>query len=897
MTEKKSGGPGRRVRQSNPFWKASADDLVDAELDFHLAMRERDLAARGTDPAAAHRLALARFGDLESVAAECRELAHQTERKVRKTEYLAELTHDARFALRQLAKAPGFATVAILTLALGIGATTAIFSAVEAVVLRRFAYAHPERTVLVNEIEKGLDGNVSAGNYVDWAREAKSFAELGTTNFRSFNLAEGNTPERVPGAAVSASFFRVFGVPPLLGRAIADAEDQPGQSSVVVLSEGFWRRRFGADSAILGRSIRLDGEPHTVIGVMPESFDPLVVKEQLWVPIAFTAERRATHDEHYLNVVGLLKPDVTMAQANREMGEIMKSLAQRFPIDDGERGARVVSLPDFITGPFRARLLLLLGSVVLVLLIACGNVANLLLARSSARAKEMAIRAAIGAGRGRIVRQLLAESFVLALLAAGAGLLLARAGIAVLVANAPRGVPRLSEAGIDVAVILFAFAAAVVSAVLSGLAPAVRLAREDLQATLREGGRNSMSPTRDRVRTLLVAAEVALALTLLTGAGLLIRSSLNLGRVDPGFEVQGLLTARIALPARAYKEGAPQTELAFRQLVDDLGRRPGVLSAAATSQAPMGPGGNQNGLIPEGRALEPKNAVLARLRMVTPGYFATLKVPLRRGRLFTDDDKAGAPRVMIVSEALARSMWPGEDPVGKRVACCEGSPTDPKWKTVVGVAGDVRSGGPMQDVVPEFYLPVAQVPAEAWDWIQRTMTIVVRGDRTDPATLAGAIRAAARTMDPSLPVYRITAMRDELRSSMAQEQFNTGLLTILGVVGLLLAAVGIYSVIAYFVTLRSHEIGVRMALGATGRDVVGLLAWQGMRPILVGVVVGGMLAAWGTRLLHDSLFGVDARDPLTFGLVALLLIGTGFAATVIPAIRATRVDPTRALQA
>ena len=894
MPGKRPGGLGRQLRSR--LWKASADDEVAAELDFHLAMREHDLARGGAEPGDARRQARARFGDMQAVAAECRDIAHQTERNVRKTEYLAELSHDVKFALRQLGKAPAFAAVAIFTLALGIGATTAIFSAVEAVVLRPFAYAHPERTVLVSEIEKGQFGSVSAGNYVDWARSSSSFEQLAVENFKSFNLAEGNTPERVYGGLVSSSYFRVFGVPPRLGRVFTDAEDQPGRSSVVMLSEGFWRRRFGADPDILSRTIRLDDQPYTIVGVMPEGFDPVASHEQVWVPIAFTPERRATHDEHYLNVFGLLKPGVTLTQANRDMDAVSKGLAARYPLDDGGRGARVVSLPDFIVGPFRTRLFLLLGAVALVLLIACGNVANLLLARSAARAKEMAIRAAIGAGRGRIIRQLLTESLVLALLAAGAGLVLARAGIFLLVANAPSGVPRLADATINLVVISFALTAAVVSAVLSGLAPAIRLAREDLQATLREGGRNAMSSTRDRVRTLLVATEVALALTLLTGAGLLIRSSLHLRRVDPGFDVKGLLTARISLPALPGNAGAARTEQAFRQLVDDLGHRPGVVSAAATSQAPMGPGGNENGLIPEGRALEPQNTLNARFRMVTPGYFATLSVPLRSGRFLTELDIAGGLRVMVVSEALAKSLWPGGNPVGKRVACCEGSLADPKWKTVVGVVGDVRSGGPTQDVRPEFYVPITQVPPQAWDWTQRSMTIVVRGSLTDPSALAGAIRAAARTIDPNLPVYRITSMSDELRTSTAQEQFNTGLLTGLGVVGLLLATVGIYSVIAYFVTLRSHEIGVRMALGATGRNVVGLLAWQGMRPIVAGVVIGAMLAAWGTSLLHDSLFGVDARDPLTFGLVALLLTATGFAATVIPAVRATRVAPTQALQ-
>jgi putative ABC transport system permease protein len=884
----------RQPRPPRPrLFRPDVRDEVTAEIEFHVEMLARELAEAGWDPAAARAEARRRFGDVDRVVAECSAIGHKRERDMQRTEFFAEIGQDLRYALRQLKTAPAFTAVAVLTLALGIGATTALWSVVQAVVLRPFPFAHPERVMLLSEVWKGEDGNVSIGNYVDVETASTSYAALGAAQFKSFNLADAGTPERVLGARVTHGFFDVFGVRPLLGRTFRPEENRPGQEQEVVLGHGLYQRRFGGDRGVLGRLVRLDGRPYRVIGVMPPRFDPTASNEELWVPTAWTPANRAQHDEHFLTVAALLKPGVSRPQANAELAGIFKDLQARFPQDDVGRGAHLRSLPEVLVGDYRGRLFLLLGAVAFVLLIACGNVANLLLARGAARGKELAIRAAIGAGRHRIVRQLLTESAVLALLAGVAGVGLAALGIRALVGGAPADIPRLAEVRIDGPVLLFALGTALAASLLAGLLPALRAAGQDPQSVLKEGGRGR-GTAHDRVRTGLIVAEVALALTLLAGAGLLVRSALYLQRVQLGFEPKGVLLARVALPQAAYPE--PQSVVrAYQEMVARLARMPGVEAAAVTSRAPLGGGGGSNGLVREGQPPIPENFVQSELHIVTPGYFRALGIPVTRGRGLDAQDVAGRPRVMVVSAALARRMWPGENPLGKRVACCEGSPEDPRWKTVVGVAGDVRSAGPSIDVAPEFYLPMEQVPPEAWEWIQRGMTIVVRGP-ADPHSLAGAVRSAVAGVDPSLALYSVRTLDEALRQSVAEARFRTLLLGLLGAIGLALAAVGIYGVISYFVSLRRHEIGIRMALGATPGDVVTLLTWQGVRPVLAGLGLGAGLAFAATRWLASQLYGVSATDPVTFAGVALLLFAVGLAASLIPARRATRVDPTEAMQ-
>jgi putative ABC transport system permease protein len=885
--------PGRPSRFLGLIRRPAITEQVAAEVEFHIEMRTRELVERGMNPTEARTEALRCFGNLDDVSAECREIGTDRERTVRRAEFLRELRQDAAFAVRQLIKAPAFTAVAVITLALGIGATTAIFSAVRSVVLRAFPYAHPDRVLFVSEVWNGLDGSVSDGNFTDWHAAAKSFQAFAAERFTSFNLADRNSTERVPGGRVTHEFFSVFGVRPLHGRTFFPEEDQPGREQVVVLSHGLWTSRFGGDRRVIGRQIQLSGRPYAIVGVMPESFDPTLSDERLWVPMAWTPERKAYHDEHHNLAVALLKPGVSREQANAEMASIARVGAERYPKDNAGRSARVRPVPEVLIGDFRQRLLVTLGAVLFVLLIACGNVANLLLVRSASRQKEIAVRAALGAGRGRIVRQLLTESAVLAIVGGLTGLALAYFGVRALVASAPPGIPRLEQTRIDSFVLAFALGLALLCSLLFGLAPALRAGRENVQASLRESGRG-MGTARDALRTGLVIAEVTLAFTLLVGAGLLVRSALYLQRVNPGFDPNGVIVARVALPQATYAEPTHAART-FRQIAERLQAAPGVRAAAVVSQAPLGPGGGSNGLIPEGRPIDITSTIDSRLRIITPGYFAAMGVQLTRGRTFTDRDVAGAPRVMIVSEELARQAWPDQDPIGKRVICCEGAPGDPRWKTVVGVAADVRSRGPTVDIRPEFYLPIEQVPPEAWDWIQRAMAVVLRSAGSDPALLAAPIRAAVREIDPALPVFGVTTMTDALQRSIAQARFNTLLLTLLGAIGLVLAAVGIYGVVAYFVNLRTHEIGVRVALGAQPRDVVRLMTWQGARPILIGMAIGVLAAVLTTRLLQNSVYGVSVTDPVTIVVVAVALGLVGLLATVIPARRATRVDPVRAL--
>jgi len=888
-------GRGRR-QLSSPLWRASVEDEVDAELAFHVEMRVREYMAHGMDEATARATAIARFGDIRKVNAECRTIGNQRERTMERSEYLRELLLDVRFGFRQLFKSPAFTTIAVLTLALGVGATTAIFSAVEAVVLRPFPYPAADRLVFSFTHYPFGDGGVSVGDWNDWRRRSTSFTQLGAFQFRGVTISTGDTPDRVTAAFASADVFPMYGIAPQIGRVFTAEENQPGRDAVIVLSDGLWRRMFAGARDALGRRLTVSGRPYTIIGVMPREFDPTDSHEDFWAPSAYSPTQLAFHDEHFLTVVGRLKPGVTIAAAQREMDEIARQLGAEFPQTNKGNGVRIQSLTQAIIGDYRLRLFVVLGAVLCVLLIACGNVANLLLARGAARAKELAVRAAIGAGRGRIIRQLLTESVVLALISALVGLALAWAAIHVLIGAAPPTIPRLAATRLDLPVVVFALAVAVGSAIVFGLVPALRASSGDLQSALREGGRSAVASARDRVRGALVIAEVSVALTLLAGAGLLIRSAFYLSRVDPGFDVHGLISARVALgPPPDTTTAASDAEQTFARILNEIKARPGIAGAAITSAAPLGGGSGSNGIVPEGKEPSAANAIDARLRMVSPGYVHMMRIPIVRGRDLDERDVRGGLRVMVVSEALAKAAWPNQDPIGKRVACCEGAPDDPRWKTVVGVAADVHTGGPTHDIRPEFYIPIVQAPADAWRWVNRTMTVVARAASGDASSIAPTVRAAVKSVDPTVPVFGVATMTERLDQSVAEARFHLELLVSLGAVGLFLAAAGIYSVIAYFVTLRRHEIGVRMALGASASDVVRLMTWQGLRPVIVGAAIGALAAVWATRLLRGSLYGVTPSDPLTFAAVTVVLLGVSLLAIIIPARRVAAVDPTTAL--
>lgn len=873
-------------------WKPRLDDEVDEELTFHIEMRTRELVAQGMDASSAEREARRRFGDLQRMRTTLRALGRGRDHHMLRTQYFSELRQDVAFTWRQLLKSPGFTAVAVLTLALGIGGTTAIFSAVYAVVLQPLPLRDTSRLMLVGEIYDGQPQVMSVGNYVDTNAATTVFdGGLTALDYANFNLSDSATPERVVGARVTANYFDVLGVRPTLGRTFTVEEDAPGNDRVVVLSHRLWTRRFGAIADVLGRTVRMNGAAYVVTGVMPSSFDLTSDSEELWTPIAFTPKQRATHDEHYLTINGRLKPGRTVREMHAELDAVAARLRRDFPQDDETVSFGSVPFMDRFVGDYRQRLLILLAAVGVVLLIACSNVANLLLARGAARAREIALRAALGAGRWRIVRQLLTESVTLAIAAAAAGLALAHWGIAAVVAWSPPDVPRLEQAHIDPLAVGFAIALAIVSSALFGVAPALRASRTDLQTGLREGGRGSTGGRGDRMRSGLIVAEVALSLLLLFGAGLLIRSAIALQQTSPGFDPHGVLTARLTLPTTSYADPAriPET---LRRIEESARAIPGVAAAAITSYAAMGGGGGTNGLVPEGRENNIRNAISSVLRVTTPGFFATMGVPIVKGRNFNDDDRRDGQPVMIVSGRLAAVAFPGQNPIGKRITCCNDGPT--AQKVVVGIAGDIRSRGPAVAPGPEFYLPLAQAPDVVWSWF-RTVYIVVRTPGA-PRALIEPLNAAVARIDRDLPLFDVRTMDQRLAGSLATAQFNTLLLSLLGAMGLALAASGIYGVIAYFVSQRTQEIGVRIALGATPSAVVRMVLGQAMRPVALGTMLGlaGALAA--SRLLSSQLFGVSRTDPLTIAGVLATLIGVALVASAVPARRAASVDPTRALQ-
>ncbi len=805
------------------------------------------------------------------------------------------LLRDLRYAFRMLAKNPGFTTVAVITLALGIGANTAIFSVVNAVLLRPLAMEDPSHLVYMQEQWKGIFPGLSVGNFADVQRQSTSFTKLCASNDASFNLATSEAPERVQGEYATADYFSTFGVQPIAGRVFTADEDKPGHEQVVVISERLWRTHLHADRAAVGRALRVNGVTYSVVGVMPKTFDPLLDKSDLWIPAAFTAQRLADHDNHFLNVMGRLKPGVSLPQAQSELNVIALRLQHQYPIDDVDRGFRLAPLTTALLGDERSVLRMMLGAVGFVLLIACANIANLQLARTRTRQKEMAVRAALGASPLRIVRQLLAECLVLGVASGVVGVVLAYWGVSWIVANGPATVPRLDQASVDAGTLGFACAVTLFSSFLFGLAPALRAASTRLSEAFQERS-GSSSGGRDRVRSMLVAAEVALALMLMAGAGLLIRSALLVSHLDPGFDASNLIVGRVGLPDVGYRDPAVARQT-FERMITAAEALPGVQSAAVVSRAPLAGGGSSNGLIPEGKALDLTNAINAELQIVSPGYLSTARVPLRAGREFTAQDTRDKTLVTIINETLARTAWPRENPIGKRFACCEAGPKggmDPVWHEVVGVVGDVRAWGLDRQVQPEFYLPIAQMPPDAWDWIGRTMDLMLR--TRDGRFPAGELRTTVASIAPGVPIYRLSTVRQKISGTLEESHFDTFLLTLFAAIALLLSSVGIYGVLSYVVAQRTRQIGIRMALGATPGLVMRDVLWYGVRLTTVGLALGLAGAVAGTRVLSSLLYGIKPLDPLTFIVVPLLLAFVAVAASYIPARRATQVDPMVALR-
>ncbi len=804
------------------------------------------------------------------------------------------LLQDLRYGLRSLVKAPGFTIVTLLTLALGIGANTAIFSVVNAVLLRALPFRNPEQLVVVREkFGDGEQGSVSGPNFLDWKRRNHSFA--GTTAWRGINLAlvGAGEPEEVRGAVVDADFFRVLGIGPILGRGFLPGEDQ-GQATVVVLGETLWRTRFGADPDIVGRAITLSGQPYTVIGVAP----PTVAYPgsiQAWLPLGYGQGRSSMRDSHSYDVVARLKPGTTVDQATADLSGVARALEREFPQSNTGRGVLVVPLTDDTVGSVRTALLLLTGAVALVLLIACANVANLFLARAATRQRELAVRAALGAGRWRLTRQVLVEAITLSVAGGLLGLLLAAWAIDLLLALQPRGIPRLGEVAIDPTVMAFTLLVSLGVGIGFGLVPALSMSRQDPAEAFRGEGRGTSSGhRRTRFRSALVVAQVSLALVLLVGAALLIVSVRELSSVVLGFRPDGAMTLELSIPAAKYATADAQRGYIDR-LIARLDALPGVRDAGGVFFLPLGNGFTSGDVAVEGRpAPAPGQEQYAGYRIVSGNFLGALGITLRRGRLLTPDDRGGAPLVTVVNEALARKFFPGQNPIGQRITF--GTPDSAEWRQIVGVVADVRQSRLTEPPGPELYVPANQLSPDLWGvFMTIPLSFVVRSD-VPAATLGPAIKAAVHEVDPEQPISRLREAGELLQDATARQRFNMSLLTLFGVLALMLAAVGVYGVMAYGVTQRTRELGIRLALGARASSVQAMVLRQGLGLTLAGLGLGLLGALALSRLLTTLLYGVSPTDPRVLGAAVLVLASVSAVACLIPAIRATRVDPIDALR-
>jgi putative ABC transport system permease protein len=805
------------------------------------------------------------------------------------------LLRDVRYSLRRLKKSPAFTAIVIITLALGIGANTAIFSVVNTVLLRALPYREPGRLVSIEHFYPSLhsmEAPVSSRGFRDYRDKTKSFESVAVEQQFGVNVTGAGDPERVPAVKVSGDWFHVLGVAPMLGRAIQRDDDQPGREHVVVLSSGIWTRLFGGKRSAIGSTIELNDETYQVVGVMPPSFHSFFAPTaDVFIPLALPAKAFTNgYTNEYLNLSARLKSGVTLASAQAEMKVFAENLKKTYPNQFAPTWTlKVRSFDDLSTGSIRPALLVLLGAVGFVLLIACANVANLLLARAALRIKEVAIRSALGADRASLVRQLLTESVLLAIAGGVLGLLLAVSSVKSLVALYP-GMSRASEVGVDGHVMVFTLLVSVITGLLFGLAPALQTSRSNLQETLRDGNRSGGSDLAGRaLRRGLVVAEVALALTLLAGAGLLIKSVARLENVSPGFDPHNVLVFNLSLPQVKYPTDTSQ-ELFTAQLMPRLNALPGVRAAGSTSVLPFGGGWSTASFMIEGLTVPPgQNGPWGDIRTVTPRFFDALRIPLIKGRLFTDQDRAGALPVVVIDQEFAKKYFANTDPIGKRITFgANAGGKDSTWITIVGVVGHAAHEGLDAERRIQYYFPVAQSGG-------RNMTVAL-STSGNPLALLPAARATVSEIDKQLPLSAVNTMDALIDKSVGQRRLSMILLGVFSTIALLLATIGIYGVMSYSVAQRTRELGIRMALGAARGRVLGLVVSQGMALALTGIVIGLVAALALTRLLSNQLYGVGATDPATFALVSVVLIGIALAATLVPALRATRVDPVVALR-
>ena len=812
-----------------------------------------------------------------------------------KSTILADLWQDLRYGLRTLLKNPGFTIVAVVALALGIGANSAIFSVVNSVLLRPLPFKSPKQLVMVweNAAHLGFPKNTpSPPSFLDWQRQNTVFTGMAAMSERSFNLTGVGEPERLEGRRVSANLFDLLGVPALLGRTFVPDDDRPG-THVALLSYSLWQRSFGSDPSIIGRAVTLNGESYTVIGVMPRGVHLHAYgnwNDELWVPIAFTNEESTNRGTHFLEVIARIKPGITLKQAQAEMETIAARLAKEYPKYNTRIGATVMPLHEEIVGDIKPALLILLGAVGFVLLIACANVANLLLARAAVREKEIALRLALGASRSRLTRQFLTESVLLAFLGGGFGLLLALAGIRVLKTFIPPSIPQTQTISIDGKVLLFTALTALLTGIVFGLAPAMHASHSNLNESMKEGGRDSASGRKgNRLRDLLVIGEVAVSFILLVGAGLLINSFLHLRNLDPGFRADHLLTMKVDLSELKYPDGERRWVF-FDEVLRRIRVLPGVQSVAVAGNLPLTYNGDSATIAVEGIPDPPPDQWPDVIyRAIGPGYFSTMGIPLIRGHDFTDQDRADSKKVVVISEKTAEHYWPGEDPIGKRVKP-DATNSDVPWREVIGVVKDVRQNDFIAQPKMQMYFNYRQLKDLAAN------ALIVRTS-VDPMSLATPVRNSIWAVDKDQPVADVDTMDHIVSAAIARQRFSMLLLGIFAASALMLAAVGIYGVMSYSVTQRTHEIGIRMALGARRADVLQMTIKQGLKLVSVGMILGLVAAFLLTRILTSLLFGVSATDPITFIGISLVLLAVAILASYIPALRATKVDPIIALRA
>ncbi|MGI9179681.1 MAG: ABC transporter permease [Longimicrobiaceae bacterium] len=808
------------------------------------------------------------------------------------------LLQDLRFAARSLAKNPGFTAVAVLTLALGIGANTAIFSVVNSVLLRPLPYADADRVVMVwNSLSNSEKVWLSEPELMDYRAGVRSFEQLAAYRPADVNLTGNAEPERLAAARVTANLFDALGSRPLIGRTFTAKEDLPDRDDVAVLGYGLWQRRFGGDPGVIGRTVQLNGRTRTVVGVMPRDFKlPADFQSdgtsEIWLPLALNPDSLGGRGRHYLHGVARLRPGATPAQATAELRVLTQRWVAEGVVNDEQFTAVSVPIREEVVGSIRPALLILFGAVGFVLLIACANVASLLLARADERRKEIAVRTALGAGRGRIIGQLLTESLFLAALGGAVGLLVAWLGVGALMSLAPASLPLLETAALDGWVLAFTAAIALLTGVLFGAVPALQAVRRDLVAPLKEGGRASTGGrSRQRVRGSLVVAEVALSVVLVIGAGLLVRSFWELRQIELGFDPDNVLTLQLSLPPADYPDADAMIGF-YRQLIERVEALPAVRSAGAAGLLPLAQSIGDWGIDLEGRIRDENNRFHGYLQIVTPGYLETMRQPLVSGRLVEHGDREDALPAVVVNETMAQRYWPGESAVGKRIRI-RASDEGP-WFTVVGVVGNVRHNAIVEEPRNEMYFPHAQLPL-ALGGTLNTMTVVVR-TTSDPLAVAGTVRETIRALDPNLPIANLRSMDHVVGEAFAEPRFTMVLLAVFAVIALLLGAIGIYGVIAYAVGRRTHEIGIRMALGAGAGTILRMVVGQGVVLVGLGVTLG-VLAAFGvTRVLSSLLYGVTTTDLATFVAVPLLLLSVALLASYLPARRATRVDPMIALR-